>query len=454
VTGNVLDAETGEKVAPVITSEGRVNQRDYDWFFTRTHRHPTGDFTTYLTKGEMPPVLVIQAENHIPWVSGPITTATNFEIKLKRGIEPKGVVLKPNGEPAAGVAVYLASPFGHTRIQNRGVENTAQKAMTDGRGRFNFAPQTGAVSVMVFDAVGFAEVPIDDLLKTGEVRLQPLAKVEGKLMIGSSPGTNEVIYLSTSPAPYHWYPLELPAYSVTFTTRTDTNGNFVFQNVPPTPLEIAHSPMLTIQTTATPMPVAAPAGAFRLTQTQRILLKPGETLNVDLGGKGRLVTGRLEVDGYDAQSIDWRGSPQTMENIVPHGGPSDAAMKSLTEKLQQTQRPDATQAERKAAESAYNAERNSFAKAAQKYFATDEGKAALMATHRYFLQFDSEGNFHVDDVPPGKYRITGLLTNPDPTAFAPSRRFIAPIDLEIAVAEGSGPFDLGAIKIAPPKSKK
>ncbi|HEY6225689.1 MAG TPA: carboxypeptidase-like regulatory domain-containing protein, partial [Verrucomicrobiae bacterium] len=47
VTGNVLDAETGEKISPVVTSEGRVNQRDYDWFFTRTHHHPTGDFTTY-----------------------------------------------------------------------------------------------------------------------------------------------------------------------------------------------------------------------------------------------------------------------------------------------------------------------------------------------------------------------------------------------------------------------
>jgi uncharacterized GH25 family protein len=454
VTGKVVDAQSGEKISSVTTSEGRVNQRDYDWFFTRTHHHPTSDFTTYLTKGETPSVLVVQAENYIPWVSGPITAVTNFEVKLKRGIEPKGVVLKPDGQPAAGVAVYLASPFGHTRIENLGIQNTAQKAITDARGRFNFAPQTGAVSVMVFDAAGFAEVPIDELLKTGEVRLQSLARVEGKLMIGSSPGTNEVIYLSTSPAPYHWYPLELPAYSITFTTRTGTNGHFVFERVPPTPLEIAHSPTLTIQTIATPMPVAAPAGAFRLTQTQRILPQPGETLRVNLGGQGRRVTGRFEVNGYHEQSIDWRGSPQTMENIVPHGGPSDAAMKSLTEKLQQTQRRGSTPSERKAAEAAYNAERASFSTATQKYFATDEGKAALMATHRYFLQFDSEGNFHVDDVPPGKYRITGLLTNPDPSAFAASRRIIAPIDIEVIVPQGAGPFDLGTLKISPPKSRK
>jgi hypothetical protein len=286
------------------------------------------------------------------------------------------------------------------------------------------------------------------------VRLQSLAKVEGKLMIGSSPGTNEVIYLSTSPAPYHWYPLELPAYSITFTTRTDTNGFFVFERVPPTPIEIAHSPTLTIQTTATPKPVAAPAGAFRLTQTQRILPQPGRTLRVNLGGRGRRVTGRFEVGSYDAQSIDWRGSPQTMENIVPHGGPSDTAMKLLTEKLQQTQRAGSTPTERNAAEAAYNTERASFSTATQKYFATEEGKAALAATHRYFLQFDSEGNFHVDDVPPGKYRITGLLTNPDPTAFAPSRRIIAPIDIEITVPEGAGAFDVGVLKISLPKPQK
>ena len=72
-----------------------------------------------------------------------------------------------------------------------------------------------------------------------------------------------------------------------------------------------------------------------------------------------------------------------------------------------------------------------------------------MASRRYFLQFDSEGAFRVDDVPPGKYRITGLLANNNPAAFAFARRFLGQIDAEITVPEGDGAFDAGVIKAQP-----
>ncbi|HUS36539.1 MAG TPA: hypothetical protein VM680_14400, partial [Verrucomicrobiae bacterium] len=449
VTGSVVDAESGEKVQAFVTSEGRLNDRGYDWFFTRTHRHQNGNFSTYLTTGERAPILIVQADAHMPWVSGPITNATNFTVKLARGAQPKGVALKPDGQPATNVTVYLASPYGHTRIENFGAVNTAQKAITDGRGRFSFAAQKEAVSVMVFDEVGFAEVSVDELLKTGELRLKPLAKVEGSLKIGSAAGINEVIYLSTAPAPYHWYPLEVPAYSITFTTRTDTNGNFSFDRVPPTLLEIAHSPTVVIETVnGGATPAAAPAGAFRLTQTHRILPKPGETLRITLGGLGRAITGRVELEGGEGEA-DWRGSPQAMELVVTYEGPSDAAMKSLTDKLRDTRRPGATKQQLEAAEKAYQDERRSLAAATEKYFATQKGMDALFASRRYFLQFDSEGAFRIDDVPPGKYRITGVILSNNPSAVTFARRFLAQIDSEVVVPEGSGPFDVGVIKPKP-----
>jgi hypothetical protein len=455
VTGAVMDAESGERVSSFVTTEGRMNDHGYDWFFTRAQRHNDGEFTTYLTAAERPPVLVVQAEDHLPWVSGAITNATNFTIKLQKGVHAKGVVLKPGGTPATNVTVYLASAkYGHTRIENGGVENTAPKVMTDVHGRFDFPPQIGAVAVMVFDPVGFAEAPIDDLLKAGEVRLKPLARVEGKLLIGSAPGTNEVIYLSTAPAPYHWYPLELPAYSITFTTRTDTNGNFAFNGVPPTLMEIAHSPEAKIITVnGAELPTIGPAGAFRLTQTQRILPTPGETLHVSLGGKGRVVTGRVEIAG-SAEEADWRGSPQSMELIVANEGPSAAAMKSLLEKLRETYKPGATAAQRKAAEDAYESERKSFALATRKYFETEKGKAALFAERRYFLTFDSEGGFKILDVPPGNYRIMGLISSSNPSAFAFDRRFVGQIETEIKVPDGDGAYDVGTIRARPIKLPK
>jgi hypothetical protein len=306
---------------------------------------------------------------------------------------------------------------------------------------------------MVFDEAGFSETPVDELLKTGEIRLKPLAKVEGRLMIGPSPGTNEVIYLSTAPAPYHWYPLELPAYSITLTTRTDPNGNFSFDRVPTTLMEVAHSPDVTILTSNGARPTISPAGAFRLTQTQRLLPTTGETTHVLLGGKGRFVTGRVVIDG-SPEDADWRGSPQSMELIVPHEGPSDSAMQSLLEKLRETAKPGATEAQRKAAEKAYEAERQSLALATQKYFATEKGMAALLASHRYYLMFDPEGGFHIADVPPGKYRITGMIAAADPSALAFTRRFLGEIDAEVTIPDGAGPIDLGTIKAKPIRLQK
>ena len=75
--------------------------------------------------------------------------------------------------------------------------------------------------------------------------------------------------------------------------------------------------------------------------------------------------------------------------------------------------------------------------------------SALLASHRYALLFDGQGNFHVEDVPPGEYRITGFIASADPASLSFSRRFVGKLDAEIAVPKGTGPFDAGVIK-APP----
>jgi uncharacterized GH25 family protein len=417
-----------------VSSEGRVNDRGgYDWFYNRAQSHTNRAFTTYLPRGENPSVLVVQADNHIPWVSGPITGPTNLVIKLKAGTQPKGVVIRPNGEPATNVTVYLADSFSNTAIEDFGAVTTSQKTITDAQGRFSFMPQEGAVSLLVFDKdAGFAEIAVDELVKTGEIRLAAFGKLEGKLMVGDRAAPNEKIRLTTAPAPYHWHPRELPAFSIAFTARTDANGNFAIESVPPMWMEAGYV-----------LPFHNGIGAPALTQTKRILIEPGKTAEVTLGGVGRAVVGRFEVEGVDL--VDWTGSIQSMENIVAHDGPSDAAMKSLLEKLQKT-RGD------RAAEKAYQDERKSFALAARDYFASAKGAAALVASHHYFLQFGADGAFRVDDVPPGKYAITLRLLNPDPATINTRRWVVADFQTEITVPNGKGPLDLGTIKIQPNRS--
>jgi 2-polyprenyl-6-methoxyphenol hydroxylase-like FAD-dependent oxidoreductase len=138
-----------------------------------------------------------------------------------------------------------------------------------------------------------------------------------------------------------------------------------------------------------------------------------------------------------------------MELVVTYEGPSDSALKSLTEKLRDTRRPGATKQQLEAAEKAYQDERRSLAAATQKYFGNEKGMEALFASRRYFLQFDSEGAFRIDDVPPGKYRITGVIMSNNPSVVTFARRFLAQIDAQVVVPEGSGAFDLGVIQAKP-----
>jgi hypothetical protein len=161
----------------------------------------------------------------------------------------------------------------------------------------------------------------------------------------------------------------------------------------------------------------------------------------------------VEIAG-SPEDADWRGSPQSMELIVPHEGPSDSAMQWLLQKLRETAKPGVTKTQRKEAEQAYEVERRSFALATQKYFSTEKGMAALLASHRYFLMFDSEGAFQIADVPPGKYRLTAMIASADPSALAFTRRFIGGIDTEITIPDGSGSIDIGTIKAKPIKVPK
>ncbi len=443
VTATVADSANRVPVEKFDLTEGRYNAAAvFDWFSTRRESITNSAFTTHLPAARTPSALVIESENHLPWISGPIHSDTNLTILLQRGDRTEGVVLRTDGMPAGGVEVYLTDLVNGIYANGPPIQlaDPANKnlrvATTDARGHFAFSPHPGAISVAVLDDAGFAHVKLTDLPKTKEIRLVPWARISGKLRVGSSPGAHEPIRLVSAPPPYQWFPREMPAFSLLLAARTDADGAFTFDRVPPIMLELSHSPEIAD---------GAP-GLVALTQSQRVVPKPGETLPITLGGEGRVVVGQFKITGYEGP-VSWASSPQTMENILPHRGPSDAAMQSLLEKLRATAPASASPSAREEAEQNYQRERADFAAKTREYFATPEGLAALMASRRYYVQIAEDGSFRINDLPPGQYRLQLRVLNDDPALRGSRRATIANFATEITIPEGTRELDLGVIPI-------
>jgi hypothetical protein len=432
VAGAVFEAETKKALAHFSMMEGRIRNGRTNWFPTRRAFFTNGIFSTYLPKGEGY-VLEAEGDGYLPEARA--AAGTNLVFELKKGFAARGIILKPNGDPAANVTVYLADLFNGLEVEGpplslaNPVNNAARRMKTNSKGEFAFAPGAEDFAIVVSDEAGFAYERVEELRARPEVKLQAWARVEGKLKIGEAPGTNEVVRLSSMPRPFEWYPRELPAYTVALRTRTDGEGRFVFERVPPVSMEIAHSPAMGDRA---PEPIEK-------SQTRILLLKPGETARVDLGGRGRLVTGRVVVTNYTG-AIRWN-SPALALETIREGGPSDSAMKSLLEKLVATSVTNTNAAARAKAERDYQVERGSFARATRDYYETESGNANWMASARYLLRFDDDGNFWAVDVPPGKYRVHWMISKN-------TGLLIAEDDTDVTVPPGSGPVDLGVIKLA------
>lgn len=154
------------------------------------------------------------------------------------------------------------------------------------------------------DDAGFADLRVEELEKTRSVRLKPWAQVKGKLLSGPKTGTNETIRLGLSFLPGVDHPRTYPALSLFLTAQTDQDGNYEFDRVPPIAVQIYHEPKVK----------GTRLGTIAMSQDTCLVLEPGKTHQVDLGGKGRPVVGKLVVEDYEGE-INWRSDVHSLESV-------------------------------------------------------------------------------------------------------------------------------------------
>lgn len=450
VTGTVTDKETGKPISEFTFTQGRedITRTSFEWQPTRKDTGTNGTFEVFLSKQRQHPALLIETDGYRPFSSGAITTTeTNLIIALSRGKGPSGVLLKPNGEPADGVKVYLTDMkngvyvTGERAEVRENVYKQTAATRTDDSGRFSFPPQIDAFSLVVIDDAGFMDTRVDSVAEGARLTLQPWSRVEGKLLIGTALGTNESIRLGSAHLPYADHPRSFPPIGLYLATKTDDEGKFVFERVPPLGVEVYHEPKVR----------DSRAGTIAQSQTTKLLLKPGETRMLVLGGKGRAVTGRTVVKGYDDQ-INWRNDVYRLESIVPEpeGLPD---FRGLSREYDENLRKASTDEEKRAARAHYDRRHKVAAEEAKAFYTSEAGRKYLFAKRRFALNFSPDGSFRVEDVPAGKYSLNIDLRagNGDgPSRMSAPR--IGQVQKEIEVPDSgkewtAEAFDLGTIAI-------
>jgi RNA polymerase sigma factor (sigma-70 family) len=296
----------------------------------------------------------------------------NFEIKLRQAFNLAGTVLSPDGQPVANAFVGLNGPdFTCSLIEGSRPSpgGVTPQTITDSNGRFSFKPKPGVESVLVVHELGSAQVPVHNLGK-GPLVLQPWGAIEGKLIVGGKPLPDQEITLT---AAHRDGAQAANCINAQANTKTDAEGRFRFPKVPSGPLVVCRFFNFNRNR----------VGPVGMSHSKEVIVPPGGTAEVTIGGNGRTVTGKLALSA-DLPGHDWRDDLQSLVQKGPK--PPAFTPTADFDVIQRFQR----ELER------YNA-----------------------SVQKYFLEIQPDGSFRIEDVPAGAYILELRVTQPIPSA-APS----------------------------------
>jgi hypothetical protein len=331
----------------------------------------------------------------------------------------RGTVLLPDGSTAVGVEVALCTAQVGVRLNGTAFEpgligNTFRlqssdyRRKTDEQGSFSFAPKPGAHTLIAVGPAGLGQVRCFDFSQPLEIRLQPWGRIEGIVRTRDGQWAGRKVEWQGSGRLTRWMTLDYKPEG--FSARSDANGKFTLEHVPPS------DGCAAIDDGPDTAPILSPW----------IQVKPGETAQVQLGGVGRPVTGKLvappglEIRSWSNQVTLARLHVEWADYHVP---------KELTG--------------------------NAVERWKLEFEDTDAGRAWFRGQYSYEFKVAADGSFSIPEVLPGKYRLfvnvgQGYLgSGADSPTSDPGDPRIASTGMQITVPDAAGdngwPVDLGEI---------
>jgi protocatechuate 3,4-dioxygenase beta subunit/thiol-disulfide isomerase/thioredoxin len=341
--------------------------------------------------------------------------------ELELALDPAGksdrlLVRLPDGSPAVDARVW-AQPTSEAGIlfmnapgRYYGSRLAQERANESGHVKLPGAPADAPV--VITHSNGFFAGMMSDLRGREELALPPYGAVEGRFLVAGKPKGGIQISLNT----LMWAP-QL-GFHLGYTATTDAEGRFTFTQVPAGEYKLYRWKL----------PNRRDTSGTAITETFQwpLTVRPGQTNTIEYAFTGRPVVGRAEPEPANLL-VDWQNDVHTLSLRLP----------------------DATSPPRRINREDY-ATFAAFKKANDASFTSEAQLQAARQARTYGLDFEVDGSFRVDDVPPGTYELRIRVTKPGEggrrSPFGDEEE-IGALVREIIVPEGSEPLDLGTLAV-------
>ena len=429
VTGSVTDAETGEPVATFRFTQGHSQpwqpSNPLPMWETRAQSASNGFYTATIEE-EQVPYLRIEADGYetvetVISLNQGLEAVQNFALRRASATNSiRGIVQQPDGSPAAGVEVALCTAqvgvmlagtaFEPAAFGNLGQsEKYAYRRRTDEQGTFIFEPRPGAHTVVAVGPAGVGRERCFDSSNPIAIQLQPWGRIEGTVRTRDGRWAGRKLRFRRLGNLTSW----MTVFHQSDQVESDAAGKFTWETVPPGDGRVV------IEDDDGTAPILSEA----------VQVNPGATVQVQVGGVGRLVAGRL-IAPPEIEIRSWSNqvtSAQLKNDWDPYPLP-----RTLTG--------------------------NAVERWKLEFEESDAGRAWLRQSRSYDFKVEPDGSFVIPEVLPGKYRLSisvvqgSLGSGPDRArrnpgdgpqiAWGGTKLFVA------EAAQGGGkPMDIGEISL-------
>jgi hypothetical protein len=324
----------------------------------------------------------------------------HLTLRLKPSAGLSGILLAPDGTPAAGVGVAFTPATPASRVQLTGgrlrsFDSRGGPAMTDADGHFRISSVQDDGNVVAAGEPGFGLATVGEVRQSGTLQMQAWGRIEGTLKIGGQPGAGKELLFTLSQSGIS---TDFNGYKAT----TDDQGQFRIEKVPPGEGAIVRL-------------IRTSQNSWSHSDSTPVTVLAGQTTQIALGGNGAMLVGRIRFDNPPTNAEEL-----TFEGHLSGAMPPQPAFSS----------PEEMRA----------------------FQASPEWRALAKSMKNYSLEMRPDGSFTVDNVAPGTYslrvfaRVGGQLSFPNPSFGSGSTAVNVPDTFDPAV-----PIDIGEVVVGSSK---
>ncbi|MGB7346754.1 MAG: carboxypeptidase-like regulatory domain-containing protein [Pirellulaceae bacterium] len=425
VSGLVIDAETKKLIPEFRVVPGIRGSADdeIDWINDKAFKAKDGRYRfRHLEYAYEAHLVRVDVEGYLPQVSREIQSDegnVTIHFKLERGVDISTIVQSATGENVVGAEVVLGTAGTQITIQNGRVKSSstynAKQTITDDEGRFRFSPEVGAYQIVVLEDQGYAHIKAKPAEELGPITLTPWATVSGVYRIGDDVGANLTIDAYNDQI--HEYGSTAPHIMCHFDTVAQQDGRFRFERIPAGRTSVRREIVRMVRDGATEV-ASTPIKPF--------VAVSGENSEVQLGGTGVAVYGKLVPPANYKEKIDWKQGSIRVE--------VDIDMPKQPEIPKEV-----------------GDDRDAYRKWWADWIETPAGKTWVIKRTRaeeirdgsvsFYATIDKDGSFRIDDIPAGQYAMSASSSRQGPRV---SDYKVTVTKSQVEVGE---PIDLGDVMI-------